>query len=209
MTSTYQRPGRARRLSTQAWPGNTACDSKICSEQVHLVLGGPGEMKVMFASRNWTTPSSVEWWGTDGIVRTATGSADTYALLLFLETDLIDVGDDWTMGKQPVDEETWIKLSNTSGWASRSPFYPYEVPEIGEKDDRLNLQKGDKLESGFMEYGSEDSFYTSPAIHSVTLSGLQPGGTYCTATASRATGATSPSRCHPLRARRPTPSRWA
>ena len=43
---------RLQDLAVSRWPPNRECDGEVCSEQVHIALGGPGEMVVTFMSNS-------------------------------------------------------------------------------------------------------------------------------------------------------------
>lgn len=86
----YSARRRATTYAESRWPPNTACSTPICSEQVHIALGGPGEMVVVYTTRDSDTPSSVQWWEVDGDAgaRTANGTVNAYSQLLFLDVML-------------------------------------------------------------------------------------------------------------------------
>ena len=99
-------PGATRRrrldtLTITRWPPNDVCyatgsdSSKMgCSEQVHLALGGQGEVVVSFATLNDLTSSTVQWWPDGGTLedeaaaKTSAGASEASSSLQSVDTML-------------------------------------------------------------------------------------------------------------------------
>ena len=122
-TSLYRRPTASLALPLDHWPANTACSlASSCSEQVHLAIGAPGEMLVLFATHDDTTPSEVTWWASDdaGDVRKATGTASAYTQLLWLEPYLVTP----PLGQPTATMTELLDRQNTASWAFDSALPP-------------------------------------------------------------------------------------
>ena len=86
-TSDYQRPSPSYTLPMRL---NQCADAvhRACAEQVHLALGGDGEMVVVFVSQSKATQSKVDWWCIDHVAAgsrpngTAFGTASVYSHLM-------------------------------------------------------------------------------------------------------------------------------
>ena len=166
-TSLYRRPTSSLALPLDHWPANTACSlASSCSEQVHLAIGAPGEMLVLFATHDDTTPSEVTWWASDdaGDVKKATGTASAYTQLLWLEPNLVTP----PLGQPTATMTELLDLQNTASWAFD--------PTTGERYGfYLNSTS---VHWGLSDYRNPDVFYNSPLLHTVRLAGLRGGATY-------------------------------
>ena len=137
-----------------------------CSEQVHLALGGPGEMVVSYATADDETQSQVVFWGAeDAPPRVANGTTNAYSQLIYLVDGAIEpaIGD-------AVDEQKLLGMQNTSWWAADLPLFPY-----GRSSSYHN--KG-TLDFRLAKYKNPGMIYNSPVIHTVTLGPLHAGHTY-------------------------------
>ncbi len=150
------------------FPPNTQCDGSICSEQVHVTLGGPGEMRIVFATQNDTTPSRVDY-GLLGapMSQSATGTATTYSQIIAFAQSLTNP----SMGKARATEAQILSLLNTTRWASRAPFSPYGPSNSLQAPTSVPYDR-------FGKYNNPAEFYNSPAIHTVSLRGLASGRAY-------------------------------
>lgn len=87
-TSDYQRPSPSFTLPQSSWPNHCAdAMYRTCAEQVHLALGGDGEMVVVFVSQSKSTQSKVDWWCIDHVAGsqpngTTVGTASVYSHLM-------------------------------------------------------------------------------------------------------------------------------
>mmetsp|Transcript_34096 Transcript_34096/g.63222 ORF Transcript_34096/g.63222 Transcript_34096/m.63222 type:complete len:632 (-) Transcript_34096:181-2076(-) len=148
---------------------NTLCASPPCSEQVHLQLGGPGEMVVVYVTANANTSSEVTYWpaGTSpSTPLSASGSAAAYSQLMWIDSGLIAP----LMGAARVTEAEVLALQNTTTWALRAPFSPF-----GEGSSYRNPSE---VEYGLGSYKNPQMVYTSPVVHTVRLTGLVSYTTY-------------------------------
>lgn len=166
VTSAYRRPRGARLLADDSLGPHTHCANPTagCSEQVHLALGGAGEMVASWATDDDTTPSTVTFWGADGVERVARGQATVYSQILFIDSNLVSP----EMGAPGATAEELKHMQDTRAWA--------HDPWTGGRGEAWN--DGKKLAYGFGEYKNPAEIYTSPVLHSVSLAPLQPGATY-------------------------------
>jgi len=158
VTAAYTRPRRARLLT------ESARAAAGCSEQVHLALGGPGEMVVSWATDNDATTSMVTYWGADGVGLVARGRATAYSQLLFLDPNLVEP----EMGLPGATKDELRRMQDTRAWA--------HDPWTGRRGGAWN--DGRKLAYGLADYSNPAEIYNSPVLHSVTMARLAPGATY-------------------------------
>ena len=158
--NSYTRPSPAAVLPDTRWPPRCAGGA----EQVHLALGGPGEMVVSFATA-LQGASAVEWWreGGGGGGR-AVGTPAAYSQLIYV--------DEWLshppMGAPRVPEDHLLALQDTSAWAyDRATGRRF-----------ANYMKPKALAYGLGAYNNPQMYYDSPAIHRVSLRNLRPGARY-------------------------------
>ena len=102
-TSVYLRPVSSPHLAQDHWPPSNISDqvprcAELCVathprpafwsplEQVHIALGGEGEMVVAYASRTAQTTSEVVFWpeGSEVVEQTATGTPSAYSQLMYI-----------------------------------------------------------------------------------------------------------------------------
>mmetsp|Transcript_23644 Transcript_23644/g.46291 ORF Transcript_23644/g.46291 Transcript_23644/m.46291 type:complete len:612 (-) Transcript_23644:88-1923(-) len=147
---------------------NTLCEAPPCSEQVHLQLGGPGEMVVVYVTANANTSSEVKYWtaSSSSAPSVATGTAQAYSQLMWVEYALFNP----SMGKPEATEEEILDLQNTTSWAYRAPFSPYGRSASYENPTSVSY--------GLGSYKNPQMAYTSPVVHTVTLTGLAAFTTY-------------------------------
>lgn len=167
-TSDYSRPMNAPDLATSNFVANKDCSSPPCSGQVHLMLGGPGEMVVSFASLPEGNTKPYVHYGKahNGMTRFAEGSTETYNLLYYWKADLWAPRMD---GGHGLSREEVAKLQSTDQWAFNangvpSPAWRYRTAE--------------NITTGIGWYKNPFENYDSPAIHTVKLHGLEPGQEY-------------------------------
>ena len=89
-TSVYQRPKNHMDLNAKEFVAHETCKKPPCSGQVHLQLGGPGEMLVSFVSQPESDTASRVRYGTSSLEKEAVGTAETYSQLMFWREDLWD-----------------------------------------------------------------------------------------------------------------------
>ncbi|KOO29270.1 purple acid phosphatase 22-like protein [Chrysochromulina tobinii] len=162
-TSTYHRPSSSLTLHHDTW--SAAVNE---SEQVHLQLGGPGEMTVVFASATASTPSEVSWECLNCAVPTSgnvTGKAHAYSTLMYFTKYLTAPA----LGAPYATDAQIVALQNTSSWA----FDPFYASEQGD-----SYSDSAKPQFGLGAYSNPQEVYTSPVLHTVRLQNLTGGTTY-------------------------------
>ena len=123
VTSNYCRPRSTPLLAArelEAVAANRECPPATggarCSQQVHVQLGGPGEMVVSYASASAATPAEVSWGATAGdLAWLAIGTKASYSqLLVFTKYNALpDMG-----GPQPgASLAEQLGRQDTSSWA--------------------------------------------------------------------------------------------
>lgn len=166
------------------FPANTQCAAPPCSEQVHLTLGGPGEVTVSYATANDTTPSAVAW-SSGGPTNVTAGSANAYSQLMYFVRNVVEP----SMGEAYATEAELAALQDTTAWSTTAPFSPYgrgnsyykpELPLSNDDDGGDGGEGGEGAQKAFglQAYLNPQVYYTSPTIHTVTLTGLAPGTAY-------------------------------
>lgn len=163
VTSPYQRPRSARALSDVQTHAECANPAAGCSEQIHLALGGPDEMVVSWATADDETPSSVAYWGADGVQRSASGRATAYSQLMSIADELLHP----ETGLPGATDAALRRMQDTRSWA----YDPWTGKKGGAWAD------GSKLKTGIGEYKNPAEIYNSPVLHSVALRELAPGAT--------------------------------
>ena len=120
-TSPLRRNGTPSRLLLSL---NESCDAACESEQVHIQLGGPGEMVVVYTSQDESVDSSVAYWEADepGLVLVANGSSSAYSQLMWLEARALTDPPLGAAGAQPSE---LMALQDTTSWASHLPVAPF------------------------------------------------------------------------------------
>lgn len=125
---------------------------------------------ITFLTANDATPSEVYWWGPTDAATVATGTVDAYSQLLYLVGDVMHP----EIGAPALTAAEVRTMQDTQDWALRTkipPFFrtaSYNVPREPPREPKL----------GSLAYKNPASYYMSPLIHSVTLTGLTPGTTY-------------------------------
>ena len=145
------------------WPLNEQCDvgRPLCSEQIHLQLGAPGEMVVVFATRDDTVAPSVQWrraGDPPSRARDSRGTTNIVSSMLYVDEMLINPA----IGPAGASKHEIVGMQNSS--AAGRPHKHKVTP--GE----IQLGEG--------EYNNPNMYYESPIIHTVTLSPLVGGVTY-------------------------------
>jgi hypothetical protein len=133
------------------------------SSQVHLALGGENEMVVVFASFDSATESKVSYGENMSSLVPVFGTVASYSQLMEFSGQLYGP----TMGAPFTTEAALLELENTSSWA-----YDHKTGEhfANWKNPTTLAAEG--------SYNNPFTIYNSPAIHTVTLSGLEAGHTY-------------------------------
>lgn len=88
ITSPYVRPAESPlldmgHLRRAIGAQSSGCGDASCGTQVHIQLGGPREMVIVFASEDETTPSEVHYGTSTGMGNVAHGSMESYSSTLF------------------------------------------------------------------------------------------------------------------------------
>jgi len=166
-TSSYVRPKNHVDLHSSTFPEQKKCQEPPCSGQVHVQLGGPGEMVVSFVSQQVSTKSRVRY-GKGELNLEALGKTETYSQLMFWRADLWEPP---IRGGYGLEQEIVAKDMSTSDWAF-DPRTGWKYPSWRE----IGVQQVDHDKMGWYKNPSER--YDSPAIHTVVLTALQPGVTY-------------------------------
>mmetsp|Transcript_12534 Transcript_12534/g.27046 ORF Transcript_12534/g.27046 Transcript_12534/m.27046 type:complete len:652 (-) Transcript_12534:405-2360(-) len=166
VTSSYRRPRSSEQKPLHEFAPNTLCGAATCSEQVHLILGAPGEMVISYVSADASTPSEATVWPTSdpSATRRITGEASAYSQLIYFEPDLLTPA----LGLPTTDEAALYAMQNTSAWA----FDPF----TGDKSS--SYQERPAVDWGMGSYKNPQAVYTSPVIHTVRLSSLLPSTAY-------------------------------
>lgn len=174
ITSKYQRYGRSGDLSTAHFPG---CPEKSdCSEQVHIQLGGPQEMVVVYASFSSKIKSVVKF-GLDKtkLDQTALGDSASYSQLMTFTKLQVGHG---RLGTPTSTIEEIQKLQDTTAWA-RSPDFSSSYHKSNMSQDPFVDPVTKATTWSFSgAYLNPQVYYNSPMIHTVTLSNLTEGTTY-------------------------------
>jgi hypothetical protein len=133
----------------------------VCSEQIHLSLGGPTEAVVSFATLNDLTPSTVEWWAEaeQGAIHVSSGSASASSSLQSVDVMLTHP----SMGDPSATIEQLRRMQNWS---------------IGTSHVRPSPKAIDGVQYGLGAYNNPRMIYDSPVIHTVHLSPLTGGLRY-------------------------------
>ncbi|KAL1521121.1 hypothetical protein AB1Y20_022675 [Prymnesium parvum] len=164
-TSAYVRPAPSEVLAHTHW---AACSNAAsCSEQVHLMLGGPGEVIVSFVSASASVPSEVSWWADPRHPSTAVGVADAYSLLMSVDLNLVVP----QMGLPDLSLKRLVDMEDTSAWA----FNPFTGARGA---NYFHPEGAAQLHWGLGQYNNPQMVYDSPVIHTVALRGLSPGKAY-------------------------------
>ena len=126
-TSGYVRPNSHPVLPELYWPSNELCTnaSAGCPEQVHLSLGGPGEMIVVWATTDDTTASEVTYWNASISAR-ATGSVSAYSQLIYLVSELTDPD----IGTASASTAELLRMQDTTSWAVDPFMCPSAEPSL-------------------------------------------------------------------------------
>ena len=82
-TSPYARPQNHLDIHPSKFPIHDQCKEPPCSGQIHLQLGGPGEMVVSFVSQPGHPTKSRVRYGQGTLDSEATGKVETYSQLMF------------------------------------------------------------------------------------------------------------------------------
>ncbi|CAE8628101.1 unnamed protein product [Polarella glacialis] len=177
VTSIYSRPAKFDALPESNFVPNSECGGGNCSQQVHITLGGPGEMVVSFASSpDAETPAEVKFalaadWG---LAREAAeGTTETYSQLMFWNPQLVNPA---VKGRFDLSAEAEAKIRSTDTWAfDKETGKHYKAwkhmtaKQVVHEFDRGTVQG---------KYKNPSEYYDSPALHTVVLKGLKPGQEY-------------------------------
>jgi hypothetical protein len=144
---------------------------------VHLSLGGPNEVVVNWASGSDAVEPEVVFWPTAsaGPARRARGSSNTYSQLLYLTSYLLQP----PMGAPGTTPEVLKQLADTTSWALPDVSVLGVPVAEGEHVHGSGYRNGSRMPAlGMLDYRNPAFYYTSPAIHTATMGGLQPGREY-------------------------------
>ena len=159
VTSSYVRSSSSSDISPTHLPERCAG----CTEQVHLSLGGAGQMVISFATSSDETASRVEYWGAGDLTpRVATGLPSAYTQIVYLDRQLLEPA----MGAPATESSQLLAMQNTSGWAVE-PWYP--------RGRGSSWKNPTSVDWGLGDYKNPAAVYNSPVIHTVTLTGLEAG----------------------------------
>jgi len=171
----YERPAASADLPFCSIPANLQCQTPPCSEQVHIQLGGPGEVVVSFASNaSKRTPPLVRFGlAGHGVPWYASGSSNSFSQLIYWA-----LPQTWnsTMGMPTLTAEEIAAIMTTTSWAK----------ELGggvkysswKNVSAEYVEKNISYPGTFGDYKNPAEQYDSPVLHTVTLKGLQGGETY-------------------------------
>ncbi|OLQ13473.1 Purple acid phosphatase 18 [Symbiodinium microadriaticum] len=168
-TSSYRRPKMIADSPASKFIVNKDCEKPPCSGQVHIQLGGPGEMVVVFASQPESVAEPLVRFGksAESLSSSAKGTTFTYSQLMYWNHQLFDPV---IAGGREMSTEEAAKLMSTDTWAydKRTGWkYPsYRVIGPQQVEERMGW------------YKNPGERYDSPAIHTVVLTGLEPGVEY-------------------------------
>ena len=109
--------------------GSHVPEAVVCSEQVHIQLGGVGEMVVNYVTKNAQTAKVYFGDTAAELDRWATGSSSSYSQLMSYTSLLYDAV---------------LELQNTSGWA----FDPVTGEKYG------NYQRRQEVKTGLGRYNN-------------------------------------------------------
>lgn len=121
ITSDFRRPAASRQLSHAQLVAGAAG-----AGQVHIALGGPGEMVVSFATADGETPSEVEFWaaGREASPAVAVGAATAYSQIMWVAHELTHprIGGALKLDSiEPNGTQAWTLRRN----ATTPPQYPW------------------------------------------------------------------------------------
>lgn len=159
--------------------GTLKCPRPPCSSQVHVHLGGPGEMVVVYLANTTTeTPSTVQYWKSGERYRTrvGAGSARTYSALTYYTSD-------WLWGGSPIpgpfdaNKEAIAESMSTDDWAYYGNDPSRHVPHLWEVVTPEDVGKI-TYPGEFGDYKNPKQWYTSPQVHTVVLKDLADGEEY-------------------------------
>lgn len=128
--------------------GQPTCPPDAQSGQVHITPAGLNAVYVNFASSNLSVASRVSYGTTPALGSLAFGSQQTMSQLLFFASDLVD----------PVIGPATLTLQELA--------------------DLQGVPVGSVKQNVWAYYAMPQSFYNSPALHTVLLPTLQPGVPY-------------------------------
>ena len=173
---------RATTTTTTAWRSSgpssrelsaTELDSTCsdCSEQVHIMLGGPGEMVVSYTTLDDMLPAAVTYWEARAGVPpptmiTANGTRDAYSQLIYWAQEI----DDPSIDEPTLNDTEILAIQNTGSWAADLSLFPYG------KGSSYKAHTSPKKKLG--SYKNPAEIYNSPVVCTVTMTSLQPGTTY-------------------------------
>ena len=165
--ATYRRLASSVTMSESRWVPNSECGKKQCSEQIHLQLGGSGEMVVVFATLDDETPSEVYWWEADGEHEaryTARGTVHASSQLLYVDVMVTNPA----IGPRTASAEAVRALQSDKA----RPVPPgMKRPKIWSPP-----ASNDGVSYGIGAYNNPDMFYDSPLLHTVAIGGRQGDG---------------------------------
>jgi hypothetical protein len=174
ITSDYKRFGPNADLHHLHFPGCPAASD--CSEQVHLQLGGPHEMVVVYVSFSAKIKSVVQY-GLDKtkLDQTAIGDQASYSQLMTFTR--LQTGNG-RLGAPTSTNEEIQKYQDTTAWA-RSPDFSSSYHQVNlSADPFFDPVANASMRSFSGLYLNPQVYYSSPMIHTVTLSDLLEGTTY-------------------------------
>lgn len=173
----YHRPKPDRSIYRKAHHRKLNTDTTECnSEQIHITLGGNlDEVIISYTSSNFNSYvdystdansliTSRTTSTTSSNVIHVNGTYRVHSELYYVNNNLVYP----SMGEPTETAEAVRVLEDTSPWA-------YEQTT---KEKWYNWYNVTKMQTGFGRYNNPYMIYTSPVIHTVTLSGLKSGTNY-------------------------------
>mmetsp|Transcript_145212 Transcript_145212/g.362208 ORF Transcript_145212/g.362208 Transcript_145212/m.362208 type:complete len:591 (+) Transcript_145212:92-1864(+) len=160
--------GPSRRLSSEV--AEVAVDPV---EQVHLGLGGPGEVVVTWATWLRGLPSKVLFSEEDGVWREATGQASAYVIQLCPNKHLAEPRLRGAGARPQISDEEVAQLVNTSRLGLPRDSAAYRL--IEDASESWAVLEHDQW---CLRYSNPLAYYESPYIHTVVLTGLKSRATY-------------------------------
>ena len=150
------------------WGSKPTCNGDACVEQVHVALGGPGELVVLFVTADpVVTEVSVWERGDESTRRVVSGEASVHSMLMYLQS--------WQasppMGDKAIGHHIVEQLEDTSSWA----FDPFTGARSGAY---FSTKEKHEIVWGLGRTENMQMTYDSPVVHTVRLQGLTPGAAY-------------------------------
>ena len=143
-------------------------------EQIHLTPTARGEVVATWTSREaYDDAKTVTYVAVDdGVERRAKVSSDSYTTqICFGSRTLFSP----RMGARAIDEELIVKAANTSAWADANAANFRKVESMEDVVPSGFFASAPNDKSACMEYNNPDGQYSSPVIHTATMTHLVGG----------------------------------